>query len=356
MGKRGAGGFHRSSLLLRFKEGGEVDFGEVEGGRICRLRVLVFQRDLLDFLERNKDLFGGVAVLDLEMEVSGRDAADALAGIFAARGFDDQDHVLIGIPADDTEEAGEFGFKEAAVEGELATLVNGGFRQRRLAVLGFRVGELQTGGMLHAGALHGIDIIRGGTSGNPRGGCGFGGLFRGHFDRRFSGLNLGGHAEEGDRREQAETGNGRQTADQQGWLSAEDGNLVGGIERGSVEEQHHKKAKAGGKESAEQGLGRGLVQAGRLLDIDFRLFDFLGLGDLDKRLDERLDFDVFGEVFEVVLGEAVPGNTLEVAFADFDLHALVIGGGQEDFTFDGFARGQLIRISLGETREQSANQ
>lgn len=43
------------------------------------------QLDLLDFLKGDHDLFGGRAALDLQMQVVGRYAADALADLLAAR-------------------------------------------------------------------------------------------------------------------------------------------------------------------------------------------------------------------------------------------------------------------------------
>ncbi len=48
----------------------------------------MLQLDLLNFDERNHDFLGSVALLDLQMEIVGGDAADALAYEFAARGFD----------------------------------------------------------------------------------------------------------------------------------------------------------------------------------------------------------------------------------------------------------------------------
>ena len=46
-----------------------------------RLRIFVFDLDLLDFLERNHHLLGSVAALDLEVKVICCNAADALAGV-----------------------------------------------------------------------------------------------------------------------------------------------------------------------------------------------------------------------------------------------------------------------------------
>ena len=93
------------------------------------LRVFVLQLDLLNLDEGDHDFFRGVTALHLQVEIIGGDAADPLAGIFAAGLFDHQHHVPVRIPANDAEEAGELGLEKAAVEGELAALVFRGGRR-----------------------------------------------------------------------------------------------------------------------------------------------------------------------------------------------------------------------------------
>src|ERR1035441_1352745 len=92
------------------------------------LRVFVLQLDLLNLDEGDHDFFRGVTALHLQVEIIGGNATDPLADILAARALDHQHHVFVRIPADDAEEAGELGLDKAAVEGELASLVD---RSRR---------------------------------------------------------------------------------------------------------------------------------------------------------------------------------------------------------------------------------
>ena len=45
--------------------------------------------------------------MNFQMEIVARNAGDALAVVFAARRFDDQNKVLLGVTADDAEKSGE---------------------------------------------------------------------------------------------------------------------------------------------------------------------------------------------------------------------------------------------------------
>ena len=47
-------------------------------------RIFVFELDFLDLLEGNHDLFGSGAFLNLEVEIVGGNAADALSSVLAA--------------------------------------------------------------------------------------------------------------------------------------------------------------------------------------------------------------------------------------------------------------------------------
>src|SRR5262249_7345065 len=129
---------------------------------VRRSGVFMFELDLLDFGERDHDFLGSAAVLDLQVKVISGDAADALADVFAPRGFDDEDHVFFGIATDNAEEAREPGFEETTVESELAAMEGGGRRQGRLGMRRLlSVREAECTGMLAAFGLHGIDGICG---------------------------------------------------------------------------------------------------------------------------------------------------------------------------------------------------
>src|SRR5260370_30085567 len=90
----------------------------------------MFQLDLLDFNKGDHDLFRSVALLDLQVDIIGGNARDALGQELAARGFDEQHHVPLGVAADDAKEARKLGFEKTPVESELAALKGGAGRQR----------------------------------------------------------------------------------------------------------------------------------------------------------------------------------------------------------------------------------
>src|ERR1041385_4748655 len=82
----------------------------------------IFMADLhgLYFDKRDHDFGGGVAALELEVHFVHGDAADPFGDVFAAHRLDDHDQILLGLTGHQAEEAGEFGLKKAAIEGELS--------------------------------------------------------------------------------------------------------------------------------------------------------------------------------------------------------------------------------------------
>ena len=113
----------------------------------------------------------------------------------------DQHHIPVRVAAHHAEEAGELRLEEAAVESELAALINDGLRYGRFLFSPLELPSLTSSdgsvaasrnpvGCSASGRLHGIDGFGGGAF---RGGLGRG---RPGF---LHGRQLGGHGQEDDR-------------------------------------------------------------------------------------------------------------------------------------------------------------
>ncbi|MDB6067141.1 MAG: hypothetical protein JWR26_3349 [Pedosphaera sp.] len=331
--------FHKSAESIL--DTSSFDFNRPWSGACKRrhyrnLGVFMLQLNFLNFNERDDDFLGGMAGLNLQVDFVGGDAADALGDIGSAGGFDGQIHFLVRLGARHGEVAGQLGLEETAVESELASREGLGRRQNGTGGHGSSLG----------GGFGGLGSCLVGNDGSLDGFFEDGLMVFLHLFPQF-----GGHGEEDDRaNKRSDCGD---ATDEPDGLSAENGNLIGGIKIATVNNEHHEDADAGCEEGSNEGAGDRPFQAGHRLDFDIGALRFFLLINLDEWLDELGDFGIALKLLEVVLGKFSPRYAVaEGTVGLLEDKALIIRGNQ--FASHGLAAGEVEGLGKSGSREQAA--